>query len=150
MRLFLVQHGDAVPADIDPERPLSDKGRADIRRLAERLRQSGVRVERILHSGKLRAMQTAELLSVLLADGGSVEACDGLAPNDPPQPLLESLGDEDLLLAGHMPFVSRVVSIALGVPADRALVRYQPGSVAVLERSDGAWSLAAFMRPEHV
>ncbi|MDX1516450.1 MAG: phosphohistidine phosphatase SixA [Woeseiaceae bacterium] len=149
MRLFLVQHGDAVPADIDPERPLSDKGRADIRRLAERLRQSGVRVERILHSGKLRAMQTAEMLSVLLAGGGSIEARDGLAPNDPPQPLLESLGDEDLLLAGHMPFVSRVVSIALGVPADRALVRFQPGSVAVLERGDDAWSLVAFIRPEH-
>jgi len=26
MRLYIVQHGDSVPKDIDPDRPLSDRG----------------------------------------------------------------------------------------------------------------------------
>ena len=29
MRLYLVQHGDAIPEQVDPERPLSAEGRRD-------------------------------------------------------------------------------------------------------------------------
>jgi phosphohistidine phosphatase SixA len=35
MRLYLVQHGDALTKDVDPERQLSSQGRADITRLLE-------------------------------------------------------------------------------------------------------------------
>ena len=48
MRLYIVQHGDAVAKDVEPERPLSEKGRADIERLAGFLSGTGVRVGRIL------------------------------------------------------------------------------------------------------
>ena len=150
MRLYLVQHGDAVAKDIDPGRPLSGLGERDIRKLAHRFEESGVKVGRILHSGKLRARQTAEILKPLLVAGGTVEARDGLAPNDSPETLLESLGDEDVLVAGHMPFVSRGVSLALGLPPQHTVALFQPGSAAVLEHADGRWQLVAFLRPENV
>ncbi len=150
MRLYLVQHGDALGKDVDPERPLSETGMADIGRLASWLQNAGVNVGRILHSGKLRAAQTAEILKPLLDASGAVEARDGLSPNDNPEMLLASLDDEDVIVAGHMPFVSRAVSLALGLPSDQAAVAFQPGSVAVIERVDADWRLAAFLRPEHV
>ena len=59
MRLYLVQHGDAVPKDVDPDRPLSDQGRADIKRLTVWLSHQNVQVAQILHSGKNRAKETA-------------------------------------------------------------------------------------------
>ena len=151
MRLYLVQHGDAVPKDVDPDRPLSDQGRNDIGRLSRWLRQSSARSARIFHSGKLRARQTAEILAPMLADGGVIEVYPGLAPNDPPEAFLDTLRGEDVTVAGHMPFVSRAVSVALGMPADRVLVAFLPGSAAALERDDtGGWRLVAFVRPEHV
>ena len=37
MRIYLTQHGLAVPKDVDPDRPLNEQGREDVRRLAELL-----------------------------------------------------------------------------------------------------------------
>ena len=44
MRIYLTQDGLAVPKEVDPNRPLSDEGRADVRRLADLLGDAGVRV----------------------------------------------------------------------------------------------------------
>jgi len=35
MRIYLTQHGPAVPKDVDPDRPLNEQGREDVRRLAD-------------------------------------------------------------------------------------------------------------------
>lgn len=151
MRLYLLQHGDAIAKDVDPERPLSDKGRADVGRLASWLENSDVRVTRILHSGKLRAEQTANLLAPLLGGNGTVEAHPSLAPNDSPGSLLDTLSDGDTIVAGHMPFVSRAVSLALSLAPDEPIVAFKPGSLAGLERdADGTWRLMLFIRPEQV
>ncbi len=55
MQLILVQHGDAVAETINPARPLTERGREDIEQLAAFLAKNGVRVARVVHSGKLRA-----------------------------------------------------------------------------------------------
>ena len=44
MRLWIVQHGDALAKGVDPNRPLSEKGRSDVERLASHLAGCGVRV----------------------------------------------------------------------------------------------------------
>ena len=63
MKLYLVRHAEPKPEQEDPLRPLSEKGWEDIRCVgafvAERL---DIRVKIIIHSGKLRAQQTAEVL----------------------------------------------------------------------------------------
>lgn len=151
MQLFIVQHGDAVPKDVDPERPLSERGRADIQRLAEQLMKHDIRVGRILHSGKTRARETAEILQPLLEPGGEILGQTGLAPNDPPADFLEEMQttDKDTLVAGHMPFVTRAVSLALTGGADSQLVEFTPGSIAGMQRADGgAWRLFLFVRPD--
>jgi len=80
-----------------------------------------------------------------------IYAGQGLAPNDSPEAFLHQLRDprKDTLVAGHMPFVARTVSQALTGAPDRQLVEFVPGSVAGIERSDGAsWRLFMFARPE--
>jgi phosphohistidine phosphatase len=57
MKLYLVQHGDALPKDIDPDRPLSNVGHAEVGLLAELL-AGHMNISRVLHSGKTRARQT--------------------------------------------------------------------------------------------
>ena len=151
MRLYIVQHGDAVPKNIDPDRPLSDRGRADIQRLTAWLSSHNVQVMQILHSGKTRAKETAEILRPLLMSASQIYEGQGLAPNDSPEAFLHQLRDakKDTLVVSHMPFVARTVSQALTGAPDRQLVEFVPGSVVGIERSDGAsWRLFMFARPE--
>lgn len=63
MKIYLVQHGDSLDKDIDPERPLSDQGQKDIQLLSNFLSPLKIEVSCVYHSGKLRAQQTAESLS---------------------------------------------------------------------------------------
>lgn len=63
--LYLIRHGLAGQYGShanDEERPLTEEGRCKTRRVAERLRDVGVRVELILTSPLERARQTAEIL----------------------------------------------------------------------------------------
>lgn len=151
MRIYIVQHGDALAKDIDPDRPLSEKGRHDVELLEEYLATHNVEIAQIFHSGKTRARETAEILRPLLVDGGSVDARDDLAPNDSPEALLRDMQsrDDPALVAGHMPFVARAVSQALTGEPDHELVQFLPGSVAGLERgTDASWRLFMFIRPD--
>ena len=43
MKLYLVPPGDAVAKEVDPERPLSDRGRDEVRAMAGFLRRAGIR-----------------------------------------------------------------------------------------------------------
>ena len=150
MRLYLVQHGDALSKDVDPDRPLSDKGRTDITRLLAWLLGNDASVPRICHSGKTRARQTAELLRSALETGGTICPADNLGPNDPPEVFLEWLQNagEDTLIVSHLPFVARVLSLAITNSPDQQLVEFRPGSIAVIERDEsGAWHLICFTCP---
>jgi phosphohistidine phosphatase len=151
MRSYLVQHGEAVPEEIDPARPLSERGRADVRQMATFLAQGGVRPDRVCHSGKLRAEQTAEILAQALAPGSPLEARAGLSPNDPTEGIAHALeaGDQDVMLVGHLPFMARLASRLVVGRDDAGVVAFQPGSVLCLENADERrWTIAWIVRPE--
>ncbi len=151
MRLYVVQHGEAVPKELDPDRPLSEKGRLDVERLAAFLARLGVRVERLYHSGKTRARQTAELLQWAVAPRRAPEERQGLGPEDPVAPWvaeIETWG-EDALIAGHMPFVGRLVGRLAAGDESRAVVAFVPGTAVCLERNPGGgWAVVWMVRPE--
>ena len=113
VKLYLAQHGEALPEDVDPERPLSETGRRDVQALARFLAARGLRVEQIQHSGKTRARQTAEILARAVAAGTTPEQVEGIAPRDPPEDLarLVASADADLMVVGHLPYVARLVSL---------------------------------------
>ena len=67
MALFLVQHGISAHKEIDPEKGLTDHGKTETERIAGVAKGYGIRVARIIHSGKKRARQTAEILQNILA-----------------------------------------------------------------------------------
>jgi phosphohistidine phosphatase len=151
MRIYLVQHGEAVPAEVDPERPLSAAGEADVRRIAAVLRGSGVGVARILHSGKRRAEQTAQILAGALGPEVRPEARAGLNPNDPTAPVAQEAAgwEQDTMLVGHLPFMARLADRLIASREDLGVMAFRPGSVVCLERTDQvAWTIAWMLRPE--
>ena len=149
MFLYILQHGDAVSGEVDPERPLSEQGRRDVRAQAMRLKSREVRLGKIIHSGKLRAEQSAGLMAEILSPDSIPARMDGLSPNDDPAMIIGDIDQmtDDVLIASHMPFVSRLCSTLLtGVP-DTAFASV-PGTLFCLEKAENTWRLAFMLRPD--
>lgn len=147
MKLYLVQHGHALSEEVDPARPLSQRGRGDVERVAARLGHAQIRVALVEHSGKARARETAEILAG--AVGGEVTRRDGIAPNDTVAPIAEELAEQraDRMIVGHLPFMGRLTARLCSGREDLPVVRFEPGAVACLERGDAGWTLLWLLTP---
>lgn len=149
MNLYVLQHGEAEDKQTNPDRPLTARGERDIRVLAMHMRNMGVHLEKIFHSGKLRAEQSASLVAeVLSPDIRPVQAA-GLNPNDEPAVIVSDIDriGENILIASHMPFVSRLCSVLL-TGTTGAEFACLPGTLLCLEQSEGKWRLAYMLRPD--
>jgi phosphohistidine phosphatase len=144
MRAYLVRHGEAKHEDVDPERHLTDRGAEEVRRIAtEAINGLGVRPTRIVHSGKARARQTAEIWGGLV--GTDVAEADALAPNDDPVIWAGRLASEGdgLMLVGHLPHLERLTALLVAGNADRAVVGFGAGELVCLVRTATGWDLAS-------
>jgi len=151
MDLYLVRHGAAKSESEDPARPLSKEGRRTVEQVAELLSARGVRIDRLEHSDKLRARQTAEILATRLHPAEGPSRVAGLAPNDDVEPTRARLMEEprSLMLVGHLPHLGRLVSCLLGLEADHPAVQFQMGGVVCLERdAAGTWTVRWVVSPE--
>lgn len=150
MKLYLVQHGQAQPKPVDPDRPLTDQGREDVERLAVFLGRSGVEVGRVLHSGKLRAAQTAAVLAKTVAPQIDQQVLDGIKPKDEPGQIDwdEVTAGADTLVVGHMPYLGRLVALLVAGQLDKPITAYQPGTAVCLEGDDeGGWQIEWMITP---
>ena len=149
--LYLVQHGEAVTKEIDPDRPLSSDGKDAVMRLATFLSNQGISVDRVLHSGKTRARETAEIFAKSIAESGLTEAISGINPNDPVEKFVTDIEGltAPTMIVGHLPFMAKLVSQLILHSDDVALVEYQPGSVVCLNKADNNnWTISWMIRPE--
>jgi phosphohistidine phosphatase len=150
MPVYLMRHGDAKSEAEDPARPLSDRGRAQVERVARLLAGRGVAVAEIRHSGLLRARQTAEVLAAHLHPARGVRAVEGLAPNDDPaQARAECEGAvEPLALVGHLPHLARLATALLGPDPGREPIQFETAAVACLGQGELGWALEWLVGPD--
>ena len=141
-----MQHGEATSKEADPERPLTDAGRATVERIAARVAPLGLRVDRLYHSGVLRARQTAEVLARHLGAEGRVEQREGLEPLDPVEPVARWLldeavsgGDRGVALVGHLPFLDRLAARLVVGNEEAQVIDFQMGGlVKLVPKREGA------------
>jgi phosphohistidine phosphatase len=141
--LYLVQHGKAHTKDVDPDRSLTEEGILESRRMAERAADFGLDIRRIVHSGKKRAEQTAEIFAKALGPGeGSVPSL-GLSPNDDVSSFARELEpDRNEMIVGHLPFLEKLVSrLVLGAEEPRVLSFRNSGVVCLDAGPSGGWIL---------
>lgn len=150
MKLYLVQHGEAKSKTEDPRRPLTERGREDVVRVAAFAARAGVQVRQIRHSGRRRAEETASILAEHLSPTEGVIAIPGLAPKDDVRPMAETLQDETqpVMLIGHLPFLDRLASLLVTGDADRSIVRFQKGGIVCLVREDENWVVGWMVTPD--
>jgi phosphohistidine phosphatase len=154
MDLYLMQHGEAMAQTDDPARPLTAAGRASVERVVARAQASGVLVERCVHSGKLRAEQTARLLASALVADGDVQAREGLAPNDPVAPVAEWLSGladgQSIAVVGHLPFLDRLASLLVADDERAQVIHFQMGGLVKLvpKQERAGFAVAWVLAPE--
>ncbi len=150
MQLYLMQHGEATSKDINPQRPLTENGIRDIKKIGAFLKQAHININIILHSGKKRAQETASILANILSPDRPPIQKEGLAPNDPIDNIYRELleRDKDMMIVGHLPHLAKLASKLLLDTEDKHIIAFKPGSVLLLEKTPDYCEAAWFIVPE--
>jgi len=141
MDLYVLRHGIAeerkagVP---DRGRKLTPRGVRRMRKIAAALCAMDVRVDRILTSPYERAQGTASIVRKEL--GAPVTVVTFLRPNGDPRRMIERLrglgrGSGKVMIVGHEPMLSRIVSVLL-TGSDAAAVPLKKGGLCKLVVND--------------
>ncbi|HEY3819642.1 MAG TPA: phosphohistidine phosphatase SixA [Polyangiaceae bacterium] len=134
MKLYVMRHGateDRAESGADGDRALTNAGRERVRAVAKLLVDSNEEPLHIVTSPLVRAVQTAEIVALVTRLGerdGGLEVRRGLAPGSDYGRLVHQLvseGKKRVLLAGHEPDCSELVTSLLGAfgrSFDKAMV----------------------------
>jgi phosphohistidine phosphatase len=130
MDIFLLRHAIALDrakwSKKDADRPLTKAGQKKMRREAKGLKRLKLSVDWILTSPHRRAFDTAAIVAKALKAKKKMKVVPQLAANGDPKALMKRLAldyrtDDRLLLVGHDPYLSRLVSKLIGAAAPLAL-----------------------------
>lgn len=151
MKIILVQHGDAVPEEMDSERPLSAMGKEQARRAGEFLHAISACPALIVHSGKKRAQETAEIISDALG-GVRMEVRGHLNPKDGIERIVAEIqaSEASLIVVGHMPFLGRLASSLVGAEETRMVVDVAQASPLIFSRSEGRYLLDTYVKNDYL
>jgi len=142
MELYLIRHAHALEAAFDEIRPLSPRGRKQIRTLARWLRETNTFAPaEYWHSHLLRATDTAAELTARLRARTPRHTVKGLAPWDDPALIAARLGRrrQSLALVGHEPHLSALATLLVTGRTHPPVFICKKCSVLALERSESRW-----------
>ena len=142
MELYVLRHGLAADKSDarylnDRDRPLTLEGRKTTRALARRLRTLKWSFDLILTSPLIRARQTAELTASPLRSKSKLHVTEHLAPEGEMAALIREINSarpraESILLVGHEPYLSELISILLSGEFNLP-IRLKKGGICKLE-----------------
>ncbi|ACL04505.1 phosphohistidine phosphatase, SixA [Desulfatibacillum aliphaticivorans] len=150
MAVYLVQHGKSLPKDQDPDQGLAPLGIEESERIAGVAAGYGVKVLQIRHSGKTRALQTAEIFAKAFNPPDGVQETAGLKPMDDVAAFAPMLEDNPgLMIVGHLPFMERMASYLITGNPDRPVFRFQNAGIVCLDKHPdaGTWVVKWALMP---
>jgi phosphohistidine phosphatase len=107
-----------------------------MRRIGKGIQAVGLSYDLILSSPYLRAKQTAEIVAQVLSAPEGVMLADTLTPEGNPRQLIEALRTDhrerqDVMLVGHEPYLSRLISTLLTGGPNLSVVMKRGGLCAL-------------------
>ncbi|MFQ6125166.1 MAG: phosphohistidine phosphatase SixA [Candidatus Heimdallarchaeota archaeon] len=152
MKLYLVQHAEAKNKETDPSRPLTEEGFKAIKKMASYAEKYlHIHIDQIIHSGKLRAKQTADVLSEYLHPTKGVVVSKDLEPLTDPKLWKKRLetATTDIMLVGHLPHLSKLTSKLFYEGESREVVTFKMGGILCLKKDeDNQWTIQWMVTPE--
>lgn len=155
MEIYLMQHGEALPEEADPQRGLSENGKEQALAAGTALARLGVELGRIVSSPKKRAHETAEAVARALAfSPKEIVTTKALEPLTHPEETIGELramgGDTSILLAGHLPSLAEVAAYLMDCQRRIAFRMGGIGCIEVERWERGGGKLLWYMTPEQV
>jgi phosphohistidine phosphatase len=150
MALYLVQHGKNTPKDQDPEQHLSAQGREEVQRIAKAADAVNLPLQRIQHSPKTRAKETAEIFASSLRPAQGIQEREGIKALDDVTAISSELnGDQELMLVGHLPFMERLCTYLITGYQEPSVIAFQNGGIVCLEQDpeSGNWRIRWTLLP---
>ncbi len=153
--LYLVQHAKAKPKQADPKQALSEKGQADIDKVAAYIAKLPLLQPpaQIIHSGKTRAQQTANVLAQALSPINGVKSSANLSPMANVSLWAERLNtlSENVMLVGHLPHLSKLAALLLCQNEEKQVINFQNAGLVCLHKDDkGVWSGQWIITPQTI
>ena len=151
MKLYLVQHANAVSEQADPQRPLTEEGRRDIQKVAAFIKPLKLSIDYLWHSSKLRAAQTSQVLANVVRVNKDSGARDGLGPNDDVSAIQDEIlaMGEDIMIVGHLPFLGKLASVLLTGSESANTVAFKNAGILCLNLPEGnRWQIEWMITPQ--
>jgi phosphohistidine phosphatase len=145
MTLYVLRHGTAeneppLGGD-DGARRLTARGREKVREAAAGMRALGLKFDAILASPLPRAAETAELVAAIYSSGPAPEVfaalSTGVSPADTIAALKPYERHDHLMIVGHEPGLSGIVSLLLTGSASSVTFDLKKSGMIALELHDG-------------
>ncbi len=150
-RVYFAQHGLAVDKTENPQRPLSQAGIKQTSAVAKQLQHSAVPITQIFHSGKLRALQTAQIFATEL-NITAVSTIDFLSPHDNvallAQYLQTDITTNNALYIGHLPHLEKLVAFLVTDKENPGIIQYQNSAVVCLHKTETLYQVQWYLTPE--
>jgi phosphohistidine phosphatase len=146
MAMYFVQHGLAVSKEINSDRPLSEEGRKATERISAHLKRSGVKIEKVYHSGKTRAEETAKILADQIG-GSKLSELSGMSPNDDVKKFASTLKEEDAMYVGHLPHMEKLVSNLVAGDEAAGVVKFSNSGVVCIEKDNSGFRIIWYLVP---
>ena len=150
MAIYLVQHGKNLPEDVDAGKGLSGEGKKEVEQVAATAKSYGLNIAAIRHSGKKRALQTAEMFERILGSRDGVQEMAGLGPTDDVTKLAAALEQhENTMFVGHLPFMEKLVAYLIRGSTEIPVIKFKNGGIVCLEkdREIGEWIIQWVIPP---
>ncbi|MEI6350389.1 MAG: phosphohistidine phosphatase SixA [Verrucomicrobiota bacterium] len=135
MQLLLLRHADAVPsAPSDDLRTLSDKGRAQAKRIGRFCHEHELKPDLILTSPFRRAEDTARIVATELKSEATVAGflSPGMSPATAVEALMAYQRLDSVMLVGHEPDLSLLASRLLDL-VDNSAIRFRKATLAGID-----------------
>jgi phosphohistidine phosphatase len=149
MRLYCIRHGQAESSVLDNKRHLTEAGKAGIQAIGKFLAMREIPIVDLLHSPKLRAQETAEILmnyvspktmkaSAVLSHEGCVSTLATYVRT----------WDQPTLLVTHMPLIANLMNALLFQETlVWPIIDFQPGTIVCLHRRRDQWTVEWVISP---
>jgi phosphohistidine phosphatase len=151
MAIYLVQHGKSLPKEVDTDKGLSEEGKREVEDVASAAGKIGVKPSAIRHSGKKRAMQTADIFEAFLKSRDGIFEASGIGPLDDVPSFAATIDPkENLMIVGHLPFMEKLISHLIAGSVEKPVLKFQNGGVVCLEKDPGSrgWVIKCMLTPD--
>lgn len=149
--LYLLRHAKSLwsdPTIVDIERPLSDRGHRDAKRMSRYLKRKGLQVDLVLCSSSRRTTETLQAIEPALGPTTAVMIEDALYTFDVDH-ILQRLSDvsadtKSVMVIGHNPAI-QALAVLLTRPGslkDQISLKYPTAALTLVALENKSWDLS--------